>query len=52
MVSKKNKKPVFPCSVCRKNVNNNHLAIFCTHCNHWSHNICNNIDKNSIDYFS
>ena len=51
MVSKKKKKPVFPCSVCRKNVNNNHLAIFCTHCNHWSHNICNNIDKKQYRLF-
>ena len=51
MVSKKNKKPVYPCSVCDKNVNNNHLAIECTHCNLWSHNKCNNIDKKQYIVF-
>ena len=44
-MTKKAKKPDYPCSVCGKNVNNNHLAIECTHCNFWSHNKCNNIDK-------
>ena len=42
---KKIKKVEFPCSICSKNVSNNHLAIECTHCNLWSHNKCNNIDK-------
>ena len=40
-----NKKVDFPCSICNKNVNNNHLAIECTHCNLWSHIKCNKIDK-------
>ena len=42
---KQNKAIEFPCSVCRKNVNNNHPAMVCSHCGLWSHNKCNNIDK-------
>ena len=43
--SKRSKVIEFPCSVCRKNVNNNHPAMVCSHCGLWSHNKCNNIDK-------
>ena len=43
MVSRKKKKINYPCSVCEKNVNNNHLAILCTTCNFWTHNKCNNV---------
>ena len=38
------KKPDYPCSVCGKNVNNNHPAILCSICNFWSHNKCNMVD--------
>ena len=41
---KKTKKVEYPCSICNKNVNNNHLAIECIHCNLWSHTKCNYID--------
>ena len=33
----------FPCSVCSKNVEDNHPALLCQYCNLWSHNKCNNI---------
>ena len=36
----------YPCSICNKNVQNNHLAIECSNCNLWSHIKCNNIDRN------
>ena len=45
MTKKSKKITEFPCSVCRKNVSDNHLAILCTHCKLWSHNKCNNIEK-------
>ena len=46
MCRKKTQNIEFPCSVCNQNVNNNHLAILCTNCDLWSHNRCNDINKN------
>ena len=42
---KKTKIVAYPCSICSKNVNNNHLAIECINCNLWSHIKCNNVDR-------
>ena len=42
---KKNKDVKFPCSVCNNNLNSNQPAMLCSKCNLWSHNKCNDIDK-------
>ena len=36
--------PNYPCSVCSKNVNNNHRAICCDICDQWVHVCCNLLD--------
>ena len=36
--------PTFPCSVCSKNVQNNHRAICCDVCDQWVHVRCNLLD--------
>ena len=36
--------PNYPCSVCSKNVNNNHQAICCDICDRWVHVRCNLLD--------
>ena len=36
--------PDYPCSVCSKNVNNNHHAICCDICDQWVHVRCNLLD--------
>ena len=41
----------YPCSICQKNVQNNHLAIECSSCNLWSHIKCNNINKTRYKFF-
>ena len=33
----------FPCSICSKNVEEDHHALQCSFCDSWSHNKCNNI---------
>ena len=45
------KKVEYPCSICKKNVNNNHLAIECTNCYFWSHIKCNDIEKKQYREF-
>ena len=43
----------FPCSACGKPVKNNQAAIFCDHCNLWSHCKCNGITSDTyIRYVS
>ena len=32
-----------PCSVCYKNIQHNHKAVFCNNCHLWVHIKCNNI---------
>ena len=47
IVTKNNPKDL--CSVCHKNVNNNHKAILWSNCLSWSHIKCNNVDvKNYV----
>ena len=35
----------FPCRACQKNVNKNHHAFLCDHCETWIHRKCNNLTK-------
>ena len=37
--------PNYPCSVCLRNVNNNHRAICCDICDRWVHIRCNLLDE-------
>ena len=41
--------PRFPCSICYKNVNANHRAVFCDACKYWVHCGCNYLTKHDYD---
>ena len=42
----------FPCRACQKNVNKNHHAFLCDHCETWIHRKCNNLTKQDYDFLA